>query len=1370
MQPTASTIRPNAWTSVTSNSFSVNLTQLFLDQLHLEQHELLDKMYFADVEQSKPFLIRRQQSLSTDADHSLTPVWYQLTTLQPLDREIVCNARHYPERLEVAQSCCPFTTDQPTDVTLTISNYPCCVFLGITVANKGTHFLRIDIIDVNDHSPRFTSIQNFEPNHILKHELTDRFVIGIMENTAAGAWIHLPVAVDEDEALNGAIRYSIKMDDESKNWTKYFRLLNNLKTSVPISHVKPISRTTENGYYHVNLSTTDYNGPGLLLLQPLDRETISDFTMTLVATDLGQPTQRSGMILLQISVLDENDNPPVFEKSDYYVEVNENEAGITFLYGCANDSDAGNNGRVTYHMQPSTSANAVSLEFLRTHIQLIPASNSVAMRISQPLDFEKQPQFDFALLAIDQGRPALSATANIHVTVRNVNDQAPVIRFYLHGEPLDKDYARLIISEHLMVNGTHVQEQLLCHVHVVDNDSNMSDVDCNVESVERKFMLREVSMNHLVQKKKIYELLSVIHLDRETVARHLIIVRCQDGLLPNRLVSHKQLQLLLSDVNDNDPLFDQDHYHGYVYENAANAIVSLNTFDSKPQQTVVKNALHATDRDAGQNALIHYLIIPWTGSEQLRGSIRGNIPQNHTDYGTVSKTKGDKAGGPMNGTNVEVQRNNSYPHFKRDFEKFYVDSTNGQIRTRIALDCEQQRLYRFTVQAVDQSVLPETRRTATTQIRDENDNPPVMEQRHYSFKISEALPRHSRVGQINSTDADISPENRLTVYAIRDIVNANASEFLFIEAHTGVIRTRKVIDREQIQQISFVVVAQNEKSKFASNTNEATIGGIRNNNVFYDEASVNVEITDENDNTPLMLARGQDPQLATGDVSPAVVDLTFKRTAEENTSPCVEFPFYFADADDGANGAIDVVLETNPYFEFRLDNTLLCRINANSLPLGQINLFVVLQDRPIDISKTLKRRYTIRVHVVQERVTESAATLVRSNQENIRHELSRSRHLLKSFVDKPMEKHFESEDPIKRSQWRLKNAPDKLISNGKLITEGTSHANTSVTIVAILVTVSGVLCLLLLSVVFVLRRIAIQDDRQRQARQPKGLKNQDQTVSAANYPDGAEVCYLTHKAFNRNQPGEADRSSTLTTQDYCPLQPIVSQVGSNVPLENESYRTLFIPHSFAYSDQCTENCISKVASISSGARTLLNYNKLCVPDPTDQNDFGLARDITLQSQRTPIPIVKSGHKTSGLSDNLEKSTKGIKLISGNLLNICPVNERYNDIHVTSDEGNGFTEKNITFLSDNKSKPKTIDSNTSSALISKNKTKFLVNRTALNNKRLLNDPTSYTVENVNMMKCSDEHPGTRRQEKNYPTNRLDPVKSESPHTRTHTSFV
>ncbi|KAF8567038.1 hypothetical protein P879_09133, partial [Paragonimus westermani] len=290
-----------------------------------------------------------------------------------------------------------------------------------------------------------------------------------------------------------------------------------------------------------------------------------------------------------------------------------------------------------------------------------------------------------------------------------------------------------------------------------------------------------------------------------------------------------------------------------------------------------------------------------------------------------------------------------------------------------------------------------------------------------------------------------------------------------------------------------------------------------------------------------------------------------------------------------------------------------------------------------------------------------------------------------------------------------------------------------------------------------------------QARRSEAPKNHDRTASATDYPDSAEVCYLTHKTLNRNQQGETDRNAPPKTQEYCTLQPPLSQVGSQLLLENESYRTLFVPRSFTYSDQCIENCIAKAAPISSGARTVLSRNKLFISEPTDQNDFDLARDITFQSQRTPIPIFKPEHNTFGLSNNIEKSTKGIKHTQGKLLNVCPANEGYDAICVNGDREHEFIERNITFLSDNEFKTK--DSNTNSASIPKNKTKVLANRTMLNNKQMLNDPVLYTVENVvNIKKCSADHLIKRQQERNYSVNPLDPVKDGLPHPQKHTTFV
>ncbi|VDP79249.1 unnamed protein product [Schistosoma curassoni] len=68
-------------------------------------------------------------------------------------------------------------------------------------------------------------------------------------------------------------------------------------------------------------------------------------------------------------------------------------------------------------------------------------------------------------------------------------------------------------------------------------------------------------------------------------------------------------------------------------------------------------------------------------------------------------------------------------------------------------------------------------------VDDENDNPPVLEQHHYIFDISEGLPRHSLIGQIKSTDADRDKENRYITYELRDVVNINASNFIYVEQY-----------------------------------------------------------------------------------------------------------------------------------------------------------------------------------------------------------------------------------------------------------------------------------------------------------------------------------------------------------------------------------------------------------------------------------------------------------------------------------------------------------------------------------------------------------------------------------------------------------
>lgn len=84
----------------------------------------------------------------------------------------------------------------------------------------------------------------------------------------------------------------------------------------------------------------------LILVRPLDRESCLEHSFTLIAVDAGRPP-RSGSASVIVSVLDANDNGPVFEHRSYDVTVAENVAiGTTVTTVTALDPDIGKNAEV----------------------------------------------------------------------------------------------------------------------------------------------------------------------------------------------------------------------------------------------------------------------------------------------------------------------------------------------------------------------------------------------------------------------------------------------------------------------------------------------------------------------------------------------------------------------------------------------------------------------------------------------------------------------------------------------------------------------------------------------------------------------------------------------------------------------------------------------------------------------------------------------------------------------------------------------------------------------------------------------------------------------------------------------------------------
>lgn len=79
------------------------------------------------------------------------------------------------------------------------------------------------------------------------------------------------------------------------------------------------------------------------MVRPLDREQKAEHILTVVASDHGLP-QRSSTQLLTVSVVDVNDEAPIFEQQEYSVLLRENSpAGTSLLTLRATDPDLGKN-------------------------------------------------------------------------------------------------------------------------------------------------------------------------------------------------------------------------------------------------------------------------------------------------------------------------------------------------------------------------------------------------------------------------------------------------------------------------------------------------------------------------------------------------------------------------------------------------------------------------------------------------------------------------------------------------------------------------------------------------------------------------------------------------------------------------------------------------------------------------------------------------------------------------------------------------------------------------------------------------------------------------------------------------------------------
>ncbi|XP_056296031.1 protocadherin beta-16-like [Pseudoliparis swirei] len=389
---------------------------------------------------------------------------------------------------------------------------PCALHLQITLEDPIEFFsVTVEINDINDNAPSFKK---------------DEMKFRISESAVIGAKFVLERAMDLDVGVNGLQGYSLKPTDNF-----HLKLQNQQDGSKKVE---------------------------MVLQKHLDREAQDHLSLTLTATDGGDP-QLSGTMRVDISVLDVNDNAPVFTQEVYKVTIIETALKSTILSTVsAVDADQGSNGKISYSITNT-------LDDVPAIFKIDEENGVVAL--SGNLDYEKAHHYEIHVQASDDG--GLTDSCKIIVEVTDTNDNHPSIN---------------IMSKTNSISENSRQGTVVTIFNVEDPDSgDNGKVACNIEE-NMPFLMKTTS-------KKFFSLVSDSELDRETASQYNITVTCSDEGVPS-LSSSVTLQI--SDVNDNAPVFERSSYEAYIVENNT---PGLSIFTVK-----------ARDADWNQNARVSYIL------------------------------------------------------------------------------------------------------------------------------------------------------------------------------------------------------------------------------------------------------------------------------------------------------------------------------------------------------------------------------------------------------------------------------------------------------------------------------------------------------------------------------------------------------------------------------------------------------------------------------------------------------------------------------------------------------------------------------------------------------------------------------------------
>ncbi|XP_053101880.1 protocadherin alpha-5-like [Hemicordylus capensis] len=510
---------------------------------------------------------------------------------------------------------------------------------------------------------------------------------------------------------------------------------------------------------------------------------------------------------VEVEIKDINDNAPAFPQKEQNVFVSElRTPGSFFPLEGASDADIGPNSRLSYTLSPSE---YFSLDVQRKNDE----SQSLGLLLKTPLDREVKAVHRLLLTAIDGGKPELSGTAQLVISVLDENDNAPAFNQSVYKVQMTEDVpsGTLVIR----LNATDLDE-------AVNKEITYSFQNRVPVKLKNIFTLDSITGEIRTKEK----------LDFEENHQYEILVQASDKG-SNPMTGYCSVVIDVLDVNDNAPEMllkslsvpvPEDSPPGTVVallsvsdrDSGANGQMScslhppglpfklVSTFKNyyslvvaepldREQVAEYKVVVTAQDQGAPSLSTTSSLVVPIS-------DVNDNAPTFPQSSYTVFVKENNPPGAhifTVSASDPDVAENGLVSYWLD--EKLWplssyisVHSESGKLYALQPLDYEEMKLLEFQVRAKDAG-LPSLCGNVTVQVFvvDENDNAPAVSGPSEEAPVLLVIPVMAGhlVGKIRALDAD-SGYNAWLRYELPEATNGPWRVGLY----SGEISTTRVLD------------------------------------------------------------------------------------------------------------------------------------------------------------------------------------------------------------------------------------------------------------------------------------------------------------------------------------------------------------------------------------------------------------------------------------------------------------------------------------------------------------------------------------------------------------------------------------------------